>query len=260
LAYSPDALDALAAELLVLQRTKRAQYVELRTSGVVLGEKLGLRSTNANLVHVMDVSRDPATLFSSLHRSSIQRRILRAAREQLCCVEGRGLELLHSFYRLLLLTRSRHRLLPQPLRWFENLVATLGDALKIRIALLRGQPVAGIVTLEHRETMVYKYGASDATFHHAGAMPFLLWTAIQDAHARGFAKLDFGRSEPAHRGLITFKDRWGAARSVVTTWRSPTPSARGWHGTLGARAVAVLSCLPTRLRVAAGGFLYRHAG
>src|SRR5207247_3253868 len=90
------------------------------------------------------------------------------------------------------------------------------DRLTIRVASQRERPVASILTLCYRDTLVYKYGCSDASSHSLGAMQFLFWKAIQEGKQRGVRKFDLGRSDPDNTGLITFKDRWGAARSVLT--------------------------------------------
>ena len=43
----------------------------------------------------------------------------------------------------------------------RNLIACLGDNVKIRVASKDGRPVASILTLRHKRTLVYKYGCSD---------------------------------------------------------------------------------------------------
>src|SRR6185436_335791 len=116
---------------------------------------------------------------------------------------------------LLLLTRRRHHLPPQPVEWFRNLLECMGDRFMICLALKDDRPVAGIVLLRHRDTLVYKYGASDADVHNLGAMPFLFWNAIREAKAAGIRRLDLGRSDSDNAGLITFKDRLGADRSTL---------------------------------------------
>ena len=63
--------------------------------------------------------------------------------------------------------------------------------LAIHLASKDGQPVAGILTLSFKKTMVYKYGGSDAAHHRLGGMPFLFWRAIQGAKAQGIEELDW---------------------------------------------------------------------
>ena len=143
------------------------------------------------------------------------------------------------------MTRRRHQVPPQPIAWFRNLLECMGDRFRICLASKDDEPVAGIVLLRHRDTLVYKYGASDARFHSLGAMPFLFWNAIREAKASGIRWLDLGRSDSDNAGLITFKDRLGADRSTLTYVRYPAPAdvtsrpvpARA-HGEAGARLSA----------------------
>lgn len=66
-----------------------------------------------------------ATLFHRLHRSSTQRKIQRALKEGLEYQEGHSDSLLSAFWDLLVLTRRRHHLPPQPASWFRNLIDCL---------------------------------------------------------------------------------------------------------------------------------------
>ena len=115
----------------------------------------------------------------------------------------------------MLLTRRRHGLPPQPRQWFRNLADCFGDALKIRIALKDDRPLAAIVTLQHKEAMVYKYGCSDPDYNNLGGTHMVMWKAISDAKCQGLGTFDFGRSDFPNEGLMTFKDRWGSTRSTL---------------------------------------------
>src|ERR1035437_3847240 len=64
--------------------------------------------------HRLDLRPDLGSLFRGFHKSCIQRKIRRAERENLTYEEGRSTALLDRFYRLLVCTRRRHRLPPQP--------------------------------------------------------------------------------------------------------------------------------------------------
>ena len=119
------------------------------------------------------------------------------------------------------MTRRRHGLPPQPLRWFRALMAAFGKDLKIRIASKDGVPVASILTIAHRRTMVYKYGCSDQTANRFGGTPMLFWRTIQEAKECDMDQLDMGRSDIDEEGLITFKEHLGALPSKLQYWRSP---------------------------------------
>jgi len=162
-------------------KKEKWRYVELRPL-ISRGKSLsGFTQNQTSFVHIVDLNRTPEEIFRSFHKDSIQLKIRRAEREGLLYEEGRSEQLLDQFYRLLLGTRRRHQLQPQPREWFRNLVDCLGDQLKIRVASREGQPMASILTLEFKSVMVYKYGCSDAQYHNLGPMHLLFWKTIQEA-------------------------------------------------------------------------------
>jgi hypothetical protein len=253
--------DAITAHLRHAVDRGGWKYLESRplTSDLPGGRDMGRASSFC--FHSLDL--DPAldVLFRRCHKNSIQMMIRRAEREALRCETGTSKAHLRNFYGLLLLTRRRHQLPPQPIRWFRNLLECMGDRISIYLASKDGRPVAGIVLLRHRDTLVYKYGASDARFHNLGAMPFLFWNAICDAKTNGIRRLDLGRSDSDNAGLITFKDRLGADRSTLTYVRYPVPAevlaGPSPHVHMAKR---VFASLPDRLLTATGRLLYRHIG
>jgi CelD/BcsL family acetyltransferase involved in cellulose biosynthesis len=137
----------------------------------------------------------------------------------------------------------------------------MGKDVCIRIASKDGQPIAGIMTLDHGKKMVYKYGGSDAKFNNLGATPMLFWRAIKDAKDAGMEELDLGRSDLDNPGLIMFKKRWSAASSTLTTWRAPVVTGTTSREHLKVRlAKDVCAWLPNRVLTLAGRLLYRHIG
>jgi hypothetical protein len=251
-----------AAIVAAIQKTvseEKLKYAQIRAIQPDLDQAVSERRSFA--FHTLDLTPPIDQLYAACHRTAIRQPVRRAERDGVCHVSGRSEELLRHFYALLVVTRRRHGLPPQPMSWFGNLAACLGDRLTVHLASREGQPLAAILTLRHRNVLVYKYGASDERFHHFGAMPFLLWKAMLDAKDRGLSLFDLGRTDADNAGLATFKERLGATRSTLTYLR--------WAGT-GRRisreeprvpgAARVLARLPDELLVAAGKLFYRHMG
>jgi hypothetical protein len=215
-------------------------------------------------LHLLDLRPPLEVLFKGFHKSCVQRKLERAKREDLKIEEGRSEKLLRDFYRLLVMTRRRHHIPPQPFEWFQNLIEYLGDQVVIRMAFKEKAPIASIFTLTHKKTVVYKYGCSDSTFHNLGGMLSLFWRTIQVAKEQGFEELDLGRSEVDNQGLIAFKDRWGSTRTSLRYYRYPWRPALEKTGVKNDLrmeiAQQVLSGLPDFCLVAAGKLLYRHIG
>ena len=192
---------------------------------------------------------------------SLQRRIKRAEHEHLSYEKGTSDDLLNDFYRLQMITRRRHQLLPQPRSWFRNLVASMGPNLEIRLARKDGIPIAAILALYHRRTVVYKYGCSDERFHHLAGMPFLFWKLIEESKMAGAEQLDLGRTGLDNAGLVEFKDRFGATRRRITYLRySEAASERGLVDSCLPSTRHLFSVLPDAISSRMGRMLYRHIG
>ena len=254
-----------ADRLIAMSRDRGWRYVELRP--VAFSDQVARLSQPCvtYTLHRVDLRPGINDIFECFHQSSIQRKIRRAERELLGYEEGVTEALLDQFYRLLVATRRRHRVPPQPKSWFLNLMANFGGDLKIRVASHKGRAVAGIITIRHKDSMYYKYGGSDVRFNNLGGMHHVYWQAIQDAKRLGLRTFDLGRSDVDQPGLITFKSRWGAQISSLNYYRIPrTASAvhcfepgTAWRKRIGGR---IFAHTPAPILSAIGARLYKHIG
>ncbi len=259
-----DTLTLFLSNLTEQMNQKRWKYIELRpmlSSGSELEQRPCFSKGEEFYFHKLDLRPDLETIFPNFHKSCVQRKIQRGERENLEYEAGRSERILGKFYSLLLLTRRRHQLPPQPLSWFRNLVECLGDHLTIRVVSKDGQPIASILTLFFKKSLVYKYGCSDARFHNLGGMPLLFWKAIQEGKALGAHELDLGRSEMDNPGLVNFKEHLGARASKLVYLRIERhlsrPATMDWKVRCGRKAI---SHMPDAfLRLLANRF-YRHVG
>lgn len=246
------------------QEQKKWKYIELRPLGLWQSGE-GIESLLARgeefLFHVLDLQPSLDTIFHNFHKSCVQRKIRRAEREKLSYEAGRSESLLARFYHLLLITRRRHQLPPQPMAWFRNLADCLGDSLTIRLVSKDGRPIASILTLSFKTSLVYKYGCSDGKYHNLGGMPLLFWKAIQEAKELDVHQFDLGRSEVDNRGLIEFKEHMGAARSPLAYLRIERqlsrPTLKDWKVRFLRKAVTYM---PDPFLKLVGNCFYRYIG
>jgi CelD/BcsL family acetyltransferase involved in cellulose biosynthesis len=242
-------------------RKRNWKYIELRPLSWEMRSASVLAASESFWFHILDLAPSIEQIFRGLHKNCLQRRIQRAERQHLSYEKGCSDGLVNDFYRLLVITRRRHELLPQPRAWFRNLLDCMSPNVEIRLARNDGIPIAAMLTLHHRGTVVYKYGCSNQRFHHLGATPWLFWKLIEESKDAGFEQIDFGRTDLDNDGLIAFKDRFGTTRRQITYLRYPQSSKE--------RSVAakylpsmrpLFSVLPTALSTLAGSLLYRHIG
>jgi hypothetical protein len=260
LVETPLHLEELSRALRRERDEHRWNYIEYRplSSEPVME---GFESSQTFCFHRLHLQHSLVELFHGLHKDSTQRKIRRAHREGITYQEGYSEPLVNQFYHLLVLTRRRHQLPPQPRKWFSNLARCMGDGLKIRVASDHGIPIASILTLRFKSALMYKYGCADERFFRLGGMQMLLWRAIQEAKESCLQEFDLGRSEPSDEGLIVFKDRLGATRNIVSYFRYP-PGLN--HGSsivsLCKDFKGLFSFLPNCLVANSGRLLYRHFG
>lgn len=255
----PDDFRSLLSHLRGKIDKKNYKYIEIRPLDADFADPM-LRESSSFYWHKIPLGEELDTLFRSFHKSCVQRKIRRAIRERLEYTEGRSDRLIRQFYYLLLLTQRRHHLPPQPISWFHNLSSCLGENMKVRIASKDGCPIAGMITLSYKKSVVYKYGCSDAKYHKLGGMAFLFWKTIQEAKACGLTELDMGRSDLDNPGLVAFKEHWGAKRTTLTYWRYPAvvlSSSSQWE--LKA-AKKIFAFAPTGMLTTVGRVLYPHVG
>ena len=242
-------------------RGKNWKYIELRPLSWNTQPSYPMATSQSFWFHSLSLEPSTEKIFRGLHKNCLQRRIRRADREHLSYETGCSEGILNDFYRLLMITRRRHKLLPQPRAWFRNLVACMSPNIQIRLARKERTPIAAILTLRHRSTVVYKYGCSDEKFHYLGGMPILFWKLIEESKASGAEQIDFGRTDLDNDGLIEFKDRFGAKRQRLTYYRYPEDTRRQ---SLVAMKLPMMrhlfSVMPDMLSSTAGRMLYRHIG
>jgi hypothetical protein len=260
----PDELEFFVQSLEAKVEAGQCDYIEIRPisgSFDTNGEGAGFRPATRYRLHRIDLQPDLEVIRGGFDKDSVVRRIRRAERAGLIEKSGAPQDLLRDFYTLLMRTRARHAVPPQPYEWFQNLIDCLGDALSIRVAYKGATPIAAILTLRFRDVAIYKYGCSEVSFKNLGAMPLLLWMAIQESKFTGAKVFSLGRSDEHNVGLIAFKNHWTTDSTPLVYWRCPGPvspdSRESWR--LG-MAKRVFAFMPMRIQAATGRLIYRHIG
>lgn len=170
-------------------------------------------------------------------------------------------DLVDTFYRLHVRTRRRQGVPVQPRRYFVRLWQRilepgLGFCL---LAFSDHRPLAGGVFLAWKDTVVYKYSASDHRYLNLRPNYVLLWEAVRWSGANGYSALDLGRTDFDNRGLRHFKSSWGAREAPLVY---STLGDAGGSG-LTSRAAPLLSPVirrsPASVCRAIGELLYRYA-
>jgi CelD/BcsL family acetyltransferase involved in cellulose biosynthesis len=251
-----ESLNRLQAE----REPQRWRYIEIRPLSPLASGHSDLQPNRSYCFHELSLAASLDEIFRGLHKDSIRRRIQHAERHGIVYEAGNSESFVDQFYRLLLMTRRRHHMLPQPRAWFENLVKCMGNSVKILLARKDDKAVAAIMALRHRSSVIYKYGCSDERQHKLGAMPFLFWKLMEESKAAGAGKIDFGRSDWEQESLIRFKDKLGATRKVLNYYRFPEQKRSESASVCELKIRRFFSILPDSISSMAGRLVYRHIG
>lgn len=257
LAEDADAQRRFLAELAGLGLQAGARRLDLRTSV----EELGWRRDAQAVIHELDLDEDAEVVHGGFSRSQVVRNIKRAAREGVTVRPATGIDGMRTFYALHERTRRRQGVPVQPWRFFaliwEHMVAPGGGT--VLIASHERTTLAGALFLHGNGTTIYKFGASDPSGWDRRPNHAIFWRAIQDACARGDARMDFGRTDLGNDGLRAFKSGWGAVERPLVYSSLEPRAAAGAEG-LATRAMGrVIRRSPAWVGRGVGAALYRFA-
>ena len=175
---------------------------------------------------------------------------------------SQSLTAVHDFYRLLCLTRQRHGLPPQPLKFFLNIHRHILSQNQgfIAVANHSGNKFAASVFFFLGSRAIYKYGASDYAQQHLRGNNLVMWTAMQWLARQKVTHLHLGKTAPANGGLRRFKLNLGAKEETIEYMKFDLRLGRfivdhddtaGWHN-------RVFSAKPMWASQLAGRLLYKH--
>jgi len=216
--------------------------------------------------HGTRLDRDDDELFDALHHRSRQN--IRAARRHGVTARfGSDLEDVRVFHDLHRRTRKRkHRLLAQPVAFFENIWKHFApdDNIVVGLAEHEGDVIAGSLYLRWNGVWYYKFSAS--IFERSVVRPneLLAWESMLLGKQRGCAKYDWGVSDLDQPGLVAYKRKFATEEHRVTVLRH---APAGYVNRVAAEALPVLGELtnlltrddvPDEVTQRGGEILYRY--
>ncbi len=258
---NPLADDDTVLDILVqnIQEKYSRSYSKIETRSQLPGIEES-RLHKGYVKHVLELAGDADTLFGNAN-SQIRRGVRKAEKEGLSVQIHTDEKAMDFFYDFHLETRKFHGLPVQPRGFFKQLHKAFmqtGNGF-IALAIYEGRPISAAIFLRHKDTLVYKYGASHRDALNLRPNNILFWEVIKRALDDGFKFLDYGISEKDNEGLRRFKSNWGAIESDVTyTYLSGSVSF-GKAGRMSLVHKVITSSPPIVCRIV-GELLYRYAG
>lgn len=195
----------------------KASGIDIRGGKALLGNVVAGQSV---VMHTVNCIPDEDALFHSL-KHTVRRNIKKAEREGLLCTFETTLEAVQKFYHLNCITRRDHGLPPQPWKFFKNIWCHFINGGKGFVVTVQynGKAIASALFLVFGQNVYYKYGASVKKHQQFRPNDLIIWKSLLYCNKMNYTSLNLGRTEPAHTGLLRFKQGWGGMESVVHYFR-----------------------------------------
>lgn len=180
-------------------------------------DKVGMR---------LELTQDPETLWRRLN-AKVRNQVRKAMKSGLIILSG-GQELLSDFY-CIYASNMRHLGSPShSYDFFEAVLKTFRDRVRIYIAYQSGQAIGGGFTMIYGQTVVIPWASSLKAYNSLCVNHLMYWQIMSDACRQGFQHFDFGRAS-VDSGQYHFKAQWGATSAPLYWYylsRNPADSAR----------------------------------
>lgn len=211
--------------------------------------------------HEIELTSSVENLWKTL-RDNNRRNIKKAMKKGLKVKFENSLESLREFYRLQILTRKRHGLPPQPFIFFHKLYNDIISKNMGFIASIYHQKkmIAGAIFLDFNHRSIFKFGASDESYHSLRPNNLLIWEALINCKERNNQVLNLGRTAPNNSGLLNFKRGWsGKEYELSYSWYQLRGKLPPWKGSSEPALPSTLAYLiPNFILRLAGKILYKH--
>jgi len=235
------------------------QYIELRGDESYFQDTI---HSSFYYGHTLDLPQSEQELLSSF-RSSTNRNIKKAIKEEVNVTLSNSLESIKAFYCLNCITRKEHGLPPQPYFFFKKIYEHIISRKKgfVALANYKNRHIAGAVYFHFGENAIYKYGASDKSYQKLRANNLVMWEAIKWYAQNGFKHFSFGRTDLDHEGLLQFKRGWGAKEETINYYKFDLTKNAFIKELSGIKSsYSFFQKLPMPLLKFAGWLFYRHVG
>ena len=194
-------------------RERGWKYFERR--GVTAGEDGAERSLEF-YGHEIELGRTQEELLGSFE-PAVRRGIRKAEKSGVRIGFGSERGSVEEYYRLHCMTRKRHGVPPQPLRFFEAIaehVLRVGAGFVVT-ASEGGRAIGSAIFFHQNGRAFYKFGASDYRYQQLRPNNLVMWEGIRRCRELGCGVLHLGRTSMTNEGLRQFKLGFGAREGRI---------------------------------------------
>jgi len=171
----------------------------------------GLLETAQSSSHILELNDGMDTIWTRRFSAKVRNQCRSAERKGVDVRVATSKEEFENYYSIYqaATTERGHQTASYPLTLFKELGTLLGQGVELKLAYVKGRPIAGIVLFHGRRSTLYWGAAAFKEFRSYSPHNALLRTAIEEACARGMTKFDFGASGSLE-SVKAFKESFGA--------------------------------------------------
>jgi len=212
LVVEEEGLIKLLDEIIHILENISALYLELRVfRNKNLIKDRRFKCHNYHKIHILDV-KDGFEKIKRTFPKDIVYSKKRAIKSGVIIKEVMSKQDLKRFYYIHAVTRKRQGFPIQPYKFFKNMWEIMYPQgyFTLLLAELNRKAIAGKLLFKYKDTVSCEIQASIRKYLPIRPNHLLLWRAIEMACSGGYIYFDFGKTPPENKGLLNFKERWGA--------------------------------------------------
>ena len=267
LVFSWDQLNQITDYVKEKANKEKASFIEIRTLlSATMQEAKDFSSDSSYKHHFIKLDRKPEDLKKNFDRSCIKQRLDRSLKSGITLTAAHDEAAIDKFYSLHLETRKRLSLPPQPHFFIKNLIQFLQplNLCQLLFAEKDGETLAGMLLFKYKNRVSAEYAVSNKNFQNISPNHFLFWHGINIAYNEKYEIFDFGQTDPANKGLMDFKKRWGSEIMDIPYFYYPKQNAAAQKNKgedIKYKLVKkICGVAPDRMLQIIGNFCYRHLG
>ncbi len=246
-------------------KEKSFKNIEIRNGNIDLFREFNFKTYNYYKLFKLDLTPGLESLWKDFKQKSIRYPIKKAQRygvEIIKTIEPSDMDV---FYKLNLITRKKHGVIPQPYRFFKNILTEIFNAGYgfLLIAKYKDRPIGASIFFTFKDVIYHKFNASDTNYGAYQPNHLILWSVIKWGVENGYKTLDLGRTSPDNKGLMAFKRHWGAQDFDLPYYYWPeikgasSTKESSWKYQI---ASSISKKMPIMILKIAGSLFYRYFG
>lgn len=169
---------------------------------------------NSFCVHTVGLSSNANEVWQKIGkgtRSSTKKPITKG----LYVYSTKNMEDLKQFCELNCITKKKIGVPCHPWKFFKNMFELMNEYVILYVVKSNNEIIAGGIFEYFKDTVTFGYAACDPNYLDLRPNNLVVWKSIEDACANDYKYYSFGRTSYDNKGLIAFKERWGATETEL---------------------------------------------